>query len=105
MFRYCLGAIEGFGGGGFKRGEDLSRGLRGLGVLESGGGVGAGQAGKSDGGGGGEFFFVGGGGSCRITDTSKKPQPERQNNVCGSLPIKSRFCPKALPVKRFLPCP
>ena len=48
---------------------------------------------------------MGGGGSCRITDTSKKPQPERQNNVCGSLPIKSRFCPKALPVKRFFALP
>ena len=99
MFKYCLGTIEGFGvealeGRGFKQGIAL-------GVLEGGGGVGAGQAGKRMGGGGGGIFFFWGGGSCRITDTSKKPQPEHQNNVCGNLPIKSRFCPKTLPSEAF----
>ena len=60
---------------------------------------------RGNGWGGWGNFFLGGGGSCRITDTSKKPQPERQNNVCGNLPIKSRFCPKTLPVKRFFALP
>ena len=84
------------------RGEDLSRGLR-SGCWKVGVGLVRGRRGNGWGGGGGIFF--GGGGSCRITDTSKKPQPERQNNVCGNLPIKSRFCPKTLPVKRFFALP
>ena len=58
---------------------------------------------------GGGIFFLGGGEVAELRDTSKKPQPERQNNVCGNLPIKIAFLPQdssseafffALPMKK-----